>query len=73
MATNFCRSSLLTPIAQASGLIGGYGGDLDVCGGVWSNFAVSATAELCSNFFGWDFTIGIVAPLDGLYKSAAKK
>ena len=44
-----------------------------MCDRVWSNFAVGATVELFSNFFGRDFTTGIVAPLDDLYKSAAKK
>ena len=43
-----------------------------MCGRVWSNFAVGATAELFSKFFGGFSTIGIVAPLDNLYKSAAK-
>ena len=43
-----------------------------MCGRVWSNFTVGVTAELYSNFFGGDFTTGIVAPLDILYKSAAK-
>ena len=43
-----------------------------MCVRVWSNFAMGAAAELFSIFFGGDFTIGIVAPLDNLYKSAAK-